>query len=100
MVKLMKDLMFDKYRLAGRKDVLILPPAMLVGGGDGNHYYDVSNIVKVYILTPDQPVAQAGSEQRSNPALVPAVVGTAEGNEPGRIEDAEDWQWRSQPKMY
>ena len=50
-LKLPKDLLLDKYRLAGRDNVLILPPTVLAQADDGNHYYDKSNLLKVYILT-------------------------------------------------
>ena len=50
-LKMSKDIMQDKYRLSGRNDVLILPPTLLNHGNDGNHYYDKSNILKVYLLT-------------------------------------------------
>ena len=50
-LKMPRDLMHDKYRLVGRHDVMILPPTVLQQHSDGNHYFDKSNILKVYILT-------------------------------------------------
>ena len=48
MVKMAKDHVLQKFRLAGRDDVLVLPLTLLTQSDDGNYYYDKSNILKVY----------------------------------------------------
>ena len=48
-VKMAKDHVLDKYRLAGRDDVLLtLSLTLLTHSDDGNYYYDKPNILKVY----------------------------------------------------